>query len=506
MKKLLLTTTLMLLSAVTLFAQTTATIGEKVTTLEEIKDGGYYVLQGLLNCDPVHGISGAKGGGYYKSTNSVGTRFNAACVFLVTDTGFGDDTYYLQSLSDGSFWCSCDASYFADGAKTCYRSLAAKVKFVPNNNEGLPGSFVIYEYIEDAERDYDDNGDIKSTPYVVAQDWGRSYGWCSYPTLAENDNTGSGEWYIYNVEIENPNQYLLKNLVKEVERLDLKECPDPGRFSDLGSFPEVFEEVKALKDSVEEKDAQILTEKLLDALDENADDEPNPIVEGVYVIENAYNAFLAVKKVTKSLCFDVNTFDNSTGDYALFWRSTPADIFAADSMFYFEVLSAADSEIADIFVEEGSITDEDRKDLYFIRNPKTKQYVAWAPTNGIAVGSTTKPETPYLITTYNDKFTIVCPELSEFGLAAYNHLGGNGPDNFVEFAGKTLQASVWNLRLVQAYQGTSISCPAIDKNEPVDVSYYSVCGVASATPQKGINIVKYTYRDGSVKSKKMVVK
>ncbi len=504
MKKFLLTTTLMLLSAATLFAQTTATLGKKVTTLEEIKDGGYYAIQGLLDCDPVNGTSGAKGGGYYKSTKSVGTRFDAGCVFLVTSTGAGDGTYYLQSLSDGSFWSTCDSTYFADGAKTCYRSIAAKIKFAPNNNDGLPGSFVIYEYTEGAERDY--NGKITSTPYVIAQDWGKSYKWCSYPTLAENDNTGGGEWYIYNVEIQNPNKYLLKNLVKEIDRLDIKESPDPGRFSDLGSFPEIFEEVKTLKDSVDENEAPAFTKKLLDALDENAFDETNPIVEGVYVIENAYNAFIAIKKVTKSLCFDTNTYDDSTGDYALFWRSTPENIFAADSMFYFELLSAADSEYADILVDDGAITDEERASLYFIRNPQNKQYVAWAPTSGIAVGSTKDLVTPYLITTYNDKFTIVCPELREYGLAPYNHLGGNGDENFVEFSGKTLQASIWNLRLVQAYQGTSISSPVTENDEPIAVSYYTVCGVASDTPKKGINIVKYTDRDGSVKTKKMIVK
>lgn len=504
MKKFLLTTTLMLLSAVTLYAQTTATLGEKITTAEGIKAGGYYALCGLLDCDPVNGISGAKGGGYYKSTKSVGTKFDVNCGFLLTDTGFGDGTYYLQSLADGSFWCTCDETNFADGNKTYYRSMAAKVKLVPNNNDGLPGSFVIYEYKEDAKRDVYDT--VESTPYIIAQDWGQSYGWCSYPTLADNDNTGSGEWYIYNVEVENPNQYMFKNLVKELGKLNLTESPDPGKFSDLGSFPEVFEEAKAVVDSIEENEAAIMTEKLLDALDENADDEPNPIVEGVYVIENAYNAFLAIKKVTKSLCFDTNTYDNSSGDYALFWRSTPEDIFAADSMFYFEITSAADSEIATILKNDGAITEEDKKDLYFIRNPKNKQYIAWAPTRSIAVGSTTTPETPYLITKYNEKYTIVCPELPEFGLAAYNHLGGNGPDNFVEFAPKTQQASVWNLRLVEAYSGTSISSPAVEKSEPVSVSYYSVCGVASDTPLKGINIVKYTYSDGSVKSKKMVIK
>ena len=502
MKKILLTTALALLSTAILHAQTTAILCEKITTSEEIKTGELYALCGLLDCDPVNGYANAKGGGFYKSTKSVGTKFDANCGFLITSTGCEDGTYYLQSLADGSFWCTCDDTNYADGNKTYYRSMAAKVKFTPKNNDGLPGSFVIYEYKEAAERDID--GTIKTTPYIIAQDWGKSYGWCSYPTLTDNDNAGSGEWYIYNVDMEDPYQYMLKNLIKELGKLNLTESPDPGKFSDLGSFPEVYEEAKANVDSISENDAAIMAEKLLDALDENADDEPNPIVEGLYVIENAYNAFLAVKKVTKSLCFDTNTYDDSTGDYALFWRSTPDDIFAADSMFYFEILSAADSEMATILEEEGAITEEDKKDLYFIRNPKTKQYIAWAPTRSIAVGSTTMPETPYLITTYNEKFTIVCPELPEFGLAAYNHLGGNGPDNFVEFAPKTQQASVWYLRLVQAYQGTSISAPAIDRGEPAEISYYSVCGTVSDTPFKGINIVKYTYRDGSVKSEKIV--
>ena len=84
-------------------------------------------------------------------------------------------------------------------------------------------------------------------------------------------------------------------------------------------------------------------------------------------------------------------------------------------------------------------------------------------------------------------------------------MGGNGSDNFVEYADVTHQASIWRLRLVEGYNNTSISTYRSDAKEVVSVTYYSVCGTVLEKPAKGINIVKYVYSDASVETKKMIV-
>ena len=482
-----------------------AVLGDKIVAAGEIKDGGLYAIYGLLDCDPVNGVIGSTGG-FYKSSKCDGVEFKAANTFMFTSTGDNDGTFYIQSLFDGCFWSTCqNEDYFSEGESLFYRSMAAKVKFVPNENASLPGSFVIYEYISDAKRDID--GNIVSTPYVVAQDWGSSFGWCSVPTLADNEKNGSGEWYVYEVSMDMPNKYMLSGLIDKVSGLKLQESPDPGKFSDLGTVPEVLEQAKSVVDSISESDAKFMVEKFLDALDEIAEIEPNPIVDGIYVIENAYNGFYGVQKVTKSLCLDINEYDGVPGDYALYWRTSPKDIFVADSIFYFELLSAENSEIAKVLVDDGTITEEQKSELFFLRNPKTGWYVSWTTNRGIAVGSTKEPITPYLITPRGDYYTIVSSEMQEYGLSPYNHLGGNGPDNFVEYGLKTAQASVWKLRLVKDYRNTAIASIKIKTDsEVVAVTYYTVCGIASDVPVNGINIVKYLYDDGSVETKKVVVK
>ena len=502
MRKNLLLSLLFILSAAMCVKADDAVLGEKITNIADIKDGGVYAIYGLLNCDPVNGANGK--GGFYKSSKVNKAGFVTDCAFVFTSTGEDDGSFYIRSVADGTLWGTCtDESYMANGEVHYYRSMAARIKFAPADNDGLPGSFIMYEYIPSAKREME-NG-LVSTPYVVAQDWG-SLAWCSYPSLADNDNTGSGEWYIYNVSMEEPYNYMLDKMVTAVGKLDLKESPDPGKLSDLKNFPEVYEDVKnAAKDTLSESDAQAKMETLLDAFDNIVDVQPNGIVNGVYVLENGYNGFIAVKKVTKSLCFDLSDTDEA-GNYALYWKSTPADIFSGDSLFHFELLSAGDSQVADYLVEDGSISEEQREDLYFIRNPKTGCYIGWGAGRGVAVYSTKEPVTPYIVVPYGDYFVISPPENQIYSLSPYNHLGGNGPDNFVEYAEVKYQASIWRLRLVEEYKNTSVSAPETESDEVVSVTYYSVCGVASETPFNGINIVKYVYADGSVKSKKMIVK
>lgn len=502
MGKNILFSLLFLFAAVLCANADDAVLGEKITNVADIKDGGVYAIYGLLNCDPVNGSKGK--GGFYKSDKSYKTDFKTDCAFVFTSTGEDDGSFFIQSVADGKLWGTCtDESYMASGEAHYYRSMAAKIKFVPAENAGLPGSFVMYEYVSSAQREIGDG--YVSTPYVVAQDWG-SLAWCSYPSLDDNDDTGSGEWYIYSVTMNAPYDYMLDKMVTAVGKLGLNESLDPGKFSDLKDFPETYEFVKEVaKDSLSEQDAQGYIQRLLDAFDGIVDIEPNAISTGLYVIENGYNGFYGVQKVTKSLFFEAGHTDEK-GNCALYWKTSPTDIFAADSMFYFELLPAGDSQAAEFLLEDGSITEEQKKDLFFIRNPKCGLYLGWAAKRGVAVYGTTEPVAPYIIVPKGDFYVICPPESQYYSLSPYNHLGGNGSDNFVEYADVTHQASIWRLRLVEGYNNTSISTPSSDAKEVVSVTYYSVCGTVLEKPAKGINIVKYVYSDASVETKKMIVK
>lgn len=59
------------------------------------------------------------------------------------------------------------------------------------------------------------------------------------------------------------------------------------------------------------------------------------------------------------------------------------------------------------------------------------------------------------------------------------------------------------------YEVKDTSTPVVNINSEVEIvatEYYSVSGVVSVTPQKGINIVKETLSDGSIRTRKLTVK
>ena len=91
---------------------------------------------------------------------------------------------------------------WGSGSATLYKSSAAKVSIEPNNNDGLPNSFVIYWYQEDNMRDGEPH------PYIIFQDWDDNIGTFSVTGLENNDKDGEGEWYIYKMTMDTP-YYLL---------------------------------------------------------------------------------------------------------------------------------------------------------------------------------------------------------------------------------------------------------------------------------------------------------
>ena len=96
-----------------------AVLGEKITNVADIKDGGVYAIYGLLNCDPVNGSNGK--GRFYKSDKIHRGDFKTDCAFVFTSTGEGDGSFFIQSVADGKLWGTCaDESYMATGEAHYY--------------------------------------------------------------------------------------------------------------------------------------------------------------------------------------------------------------------------------------------------------------------------------------------------------------------------------------------------------------------------------------------------
>ena len=151
-----------------------------------------------------------------------------------------DGKYTIQSLADGKYWSNnIDEDGWGAGSATLYKTSAAKVSIEPNNNDGLPNSFVIYWYQEDDMRDGEPH------PYIIFQDWGDNIGTISVKDLKDNDKDGQGEWYIYKMTMDTPYYFWLKNLVAAAEAMGLVKSNDPGYYKELGTFPEALAAAQA---------------------------------------------------------------------------------------------------------------------------------------------------------------------------------------------------------------------------------------------------------------------
>ncbi|MBR5891827.1 MAG: hypothetical protein IKZ18_07305, partial [Bacteroidaceae bacterium] len=350
--------------------------GAQVKDISEISDNGFYAIYGMLNCDPEEG-TGAEGG-FYTSNNRYVGAFQSPCAFTIRKTGDEDGTYYIQSLADGKFWQSARTNapdYWTSGSATTYKSQAAKVKIEPNNNDNLPYSFVMYEYIEDSYREVD--GEDTACPYVIAQDWGGGLGWYNVPSLDMNDKDGEGEWYIYHMSMDNPNTYWLTNLVKAAEGLGLKESSDPGCYSSLGEFPQVLAESQLAVEANDEAKAKTLVVKLSDAIAAVENAQVNPVVEGTYVFETFNSTFIEVQKTRKAIYFmEPHTCGEFCGEYELGWRTTPEDFSDIDPMFLIQLESAAnDSQVA-AWLADSLITPEEVNSAFYIKSTKFNKYAS----------------------------------------------------------------------------------------------------------------------------------
>ncbi len=482
-----------------------AVLGEKVTDVSQITDDGIYALQGLISCDPVNyfeGEDGPRNPRFYTGINQLGEEIQARGAFSITKNA--DGKYNIQSLADGKYWSSqVDEDGWCDGSATLYKANAANVSIEPNNNDGLPNSFVIYMYNENQMRDDEVH------PYIIFQDWGDNIGVFSVTALDANDKDGEGEWYIYKMTMDTPYYYWLSNLVTAAEAMGLVKSDDPGYYKDLGTFPTVLAESQAAIEAKDDAKCQTLIPQLNAAIAGVESVTPNPVVEGVYVLEAAWNTYYESQGVYKALYVYPNdeASDACQSETKLYWGSAPdGDYKEASKVYHFELISAKESDKVQQWVADSVITAEQANDAYYIKNVYYNVYIGSQSAMSTDMGTTTDPEAVYIFRQQLPTiYDIWNPDNAAYSLHQESHDGGAGSGGHLVYWYGTAEASQWRLRTISTL--TSISDVVVDGDEAVSVTYYTIDGISSNAPIKGaVNIIKTVYANGVVESKKEYIK
>ena len=483
-----------------------AQVGEKITDVSQITDDGIYAIQGLISCDPVNHFADDLREPHFFSSNLVyGATAQAPCAFSIRKNT--DGTYLIQSLADGKYWSkSHDGDGWCHASTTQYVEAAANVHIEPMGNAGLPNSFVMYHYEDSLMRD-----DVLR-PYLIFQDWGEDLALFSCATLEDNDKDGEGEWYIFKLTMDNAYVYWLKNLITVAEGLGLEYRPDPGYYADLGTFPETLAAAQVAVAANDNDACKALVAALDASIAGVKNATPNPMTEGIFMIESAHSAFFDNQGVYKTMCAFPNDGDDADVDnaYKLYWGDKPStDVYnAGNDIFKFEFISAANSDAVQIMLDDSIINAEQAANAYYIKSVAYGCYAGERDggSKDIPMVDNADDATVYIVRQQAPTiYDIWNPKGSSYSLHMESHSGGAGLSGRIVYYKGTDAPSWWRLR----YLGdrTSINNNiAVEGDEVVSVTYYNAAGVASATPVQGVNIVKTVYANGAVKSEKVVIK
>ena len=218
--------------------------------------------------------------------------------------------------------------------------------------------------------------------------------------------------------------------------------------------------------------------------------DPYKVAEGTYVIENAFDGF--VKNGNPKMAMRCAENDNTDldGNYTFKWEASPMGILEMDSSFCFQLISA-------------EMLDGGAKDTYYIKNVATGEYLGSSETPNTPIASTVERGTAFKIIYRGDaSFEIVNAADENKALYISNHNNGDATIGDVVYNTYAEEYSRWNLRLLNS-NPTAISAPVTEGDEIVSVHYYTSAGISVDAPVKGMNIVKYVYANGAVKSEKI---
>ncbi|MBE6268662.1 MAG: hypothetical protein E7092_06685, partial [Bacteroidales bacterium] len=430
-----------------------ACVGEKITDVSQITDDGIYAIQGLNNCDPVYGVGDDPQ--FYNGINKYGKNINSSCAFSIRSAE--DGKYVIQSLADGKYWSrQIDEDGWATATSTIYRTQAAEVFIEPRCNDNLPNSFVIYMYNDTVMRDYE------NVPYVIFQDWTNYLGYGTVSDLSMNNNDGKGEWYIYKMTMDNPYQYWLNNIVAAAESMGYVESNNPGYYKNLGTFPEALAAAQAAVDAKDEAKCKKAIVALNTAIANTETMTPNPVVEGVYIFESAYEEFFNKQGVRKAMCVYPNDGSSSYVESSekLYWGDLPeGEYYKADDVYKFELISAKESDKVQQWLADSIITPKQAENAYYIKNVAYNVYIGAQDRQSKSMGTTTEPEAVYIIRQQAPaKFDIWNPEnySGYSSLHAESHGLGSGVGGDICYWDASSGQSQWHLRRINHVEAVSI--------------------------------------------------
>ena len=498
-------------------------IGDKITDLSQLVDGGLYILQGNLK---VNVTKDTKKPRYYKGTapytEKSSEAANVNCVYMFKKAG---DAWNILGLST--------AKYLKDlSFATLLQSEADDVKIVASGN--MENTWVMYNEIDSdsliaSDYTYEvEEGTSISFAKVdvpvkafVYMDWddgmnGRPC-YSPLPGVADprfteltdemkltsscgdylhfNKTNGEGEWTIYNATMSNEYYAYLLALAKEVEELNIITGINPGCVIADEEVANKFDEAKAAATvAVENKDtenAKTVSTGLIKAVEALGELERVGIdPEAVYRIESSLKAFEEKTGYTRSVY---------AGDNKLAWKVTPGSFDGENYDFLFRISNDED----EMYINSVDVPEAEKGKAYIMQNIGNGKWIGknW---------TCAKIPSAYVIEhIVNCEYHIKHSGTNDQWHAESHSGGGGYGGNLISHnSNGGNNASAWTF----IYMGEaddyelSVEDVVVKGDEIVSVNYFTPAGVAIAEPVKGLNIIVTVYANGVIEAKKVLVK
>ena len=479
---------------------------EKVTDVAQITDGDLYILYGNAMKFNKDGDSIGQGSGYYAGLNLMDNKKPlSSCIFKFESADEGK--FHLHYITE-NYYIKAPTTYESANS-TLFKEEAAT--FTIQQHELHKETFNIYH----TGVVNDEYNQLHGKEVIFPlQDWRGEMGTTPITSLDNlTDFDGRNEWEIYKVSIENFELIWLQSVLSSMEASGFTTeilGDNPGQYNGTGaeSLKKALAEAQAIADTKNIFAAKAAADKVQANIYALSTLEVNPIVIGYeYYIVSAYSAFYQQQEKEMAIFADIN--DNSDSKVK------------SDNQPYWGILPDEDEEYKDEFIwimEEANVKNSDtfHGDTYvYLKNKATGEYLGTWDEHSTNLPMSKKPVLYFFRSAGGIKYNINSPYAQEnftenngthYALHIADHNNGKATMGHVCLWHYGAEQSRW--KLLNAGTGTTAIGNVTDDTESkiVSTTYYTLDGNISETPVSGINIVKIVYSDGTIKSKKIIMK
>lgn len=546
------------------------TLGEKVTNVEDLKNGGFFIIEGHAP-EYLHSFTGTKrtypGGGFWHSPFGGHVTPNAASAVYFIPVKGKENTYKVAWLNSDRFIVDQAANYQIDWTK--YENKAAAVKFTPCDT--VDGDFIMT---------------MRDSLIIGHNALGKML-------LAEHkaDKMTSSTPVVWNFSVYKANMnpaatnFLLKNAMDKAEELielyGYNEDFDNGEYEELTAL---LNKGKSILTNPEATNAEIVNTRieLIDAMKNYASlgvyfysDSIQLIMEafenGVYQTSEAPNwtlgtypknklnnlqftsdkildkaeeatTLIEIEEITAEIKKLITTFwSYQITEYTTFPMryngeedGLPGEVVKNQGCIWESRTYFFDKEVTgfrltvfqtnsenkygnyDYFsLFELQVYDADNKLIKLTSDNITSNSVNNKIYGGIEALCDNNFQTYFQTASQDDQ------DLNGYdGMSEYPYIEVTFPKPVTSFTYRQYGRSFSDGRYQDVPvkfaigakgvkvtpDGTSISSVEVDGDEVISVTYYNTVGVSSETPFNGLNIVKTVYANGTVKTNKKIIK